>query len=71
MSGVGSREIRFNGEDRAVVSTTVAELLKEFQLESQKVAVERNREIVPHSTFDSTPINAGDTIEVVQFVGGG
>lgn len=64
-------EIRFNGEIKVVKSSTVAELLEECMLAGKKVAVERNREIVPRSEHATTAIAAGDSIEIVQFVGGG
>ena len=37
----------------------------------EKVAVERNLEIVPRSLFASTVLCDGDRIEIVAFVGGG
>lgn len=36
-----------------------------------KVAVERNGDIIPKSTFSETLLYDEDTIEVVRFVGGG
>lgn len=64
-------EIQFNGELRTVTSKTVLELLLEFQLEGRKIAVELNREIVPRTAFAETPLSAGDSVEIIQFVGGG
>jgi sulfur carrier protein len=64
-------EIRFNGENRTVRSTTVQALLEEFQLGAKKVAVELNKEIVSRDSYGSTPIKAGDQVEIVSFVGGG
>ena len=61
----------FNGEKKAVTSSTVAELLREFHLEGKKVAVERNREIVPRSEYETTALQENDSIEIVHFVGGG
>ena len=34
------------------------------------MAVERNLEIVPRSTFDQVMVEDGDAYEIVQFVGG-
>ena len=39
--------------------------------EDRKVAIERNLEIVPRSTFADVTLGNGDRIEIVQFVGGG
>ncbi len=50
---------------------TVAGLLSALALESRKIAVERNLEIVPKSLYGETNLTDGDRIEIVQFVGGG
>ena len=61
-----------NGEaTTAPDSVTVAAFLETLGLPQQGVAVERNREIVPRSTFGSTILAEGERIEIVQFVGGG
>ena len=61
-----------NGE-RCVVEAvrTVAELVASLGLDSRKVAVERNLEIVPRSTYDQILLADGDRIEIVHFIGGG
>ena len=64
-------EIVFNGKSCVTQSANLLELLKEFDLEGKKVAIEVNREIVPRTTFGETPLAPGDVIEVVHFVGGG
>lgn len=61
-----------NGKERDLAAqTTVAALLEELGLDMARVAVERNREIVPRDVFETTPLTDGDRIELVQFVGGG
>ena len=40
-------------------------------IQGGKVAVERNREIVPRSTYGAIKLTDGDHIEIVRFVGGG
>lgn len=37
----------------------------------KRVALERNGEIVPRSTFDTAQLNDGDKLEIVVAVGGG
>lgn len=65
-------DITLNGEEyRHSGEATVGGLLAALSLEARKIAVERNREIVPRSQYDATPLAAGDAIEIVQFVGGG
>jgi sulfur carrier protein len=67
-----SIEVVINGETRTVVQgTTIAALIVELGLGDRRVAVERNREVVPRAQHASTEISAGDRIELVTFVGGG
>ena len=49
----------------------VAGLVAELGLDARKVAVERNLEIVPRSTYSATALADGDRIEIVTFIGGG
>ena len=49
----------------------MADLLRELELEPGRVAVERNRGVVPRATHSATKLQAGDELEVVTFVGGG
>lgn len=63
--------ITLNGEPRAVSAATVAELLLLIGLDTRKVAVERNEEIVPRSTYADTRLAPGDQLEIVHFIGGG
>jgi sulfur carrier protein len=61
-----------NGEERAFEGVAdVAALVTELGLDGRKVAVERNLEIVPRSTYRQTSLADGDRIEIVSFVGGG
>ena len=64
-------DITFNGEAKKVRSFNLKELLEEFEIANQKIAVELNRKIVPRSDYENTNLHQGDRIEVVQFVGGG
>jgi thiamine biosynthesis protein ThiS len=64
--------VRINGEERRVASkTSIAALIAELGLDAKRVAVERNLEIVPRSTFADVAIEDGDEFEIVHFVGGG
>ncbi|MBV8096677.1 MAG: sulfur carrier protein ThiS [Acetobacteraceae bacterium] len=61
-----------NGESRHFdAPVTVAGLLANLGLETRKVAVERNEEIVPRSTYTVTSLADGDSLEIVYFIGGG
>jgi thiazole synthase len=64
--------IVLNGEPRTLGDgETIAELLQALDLKAAQVAVERNLEIVPRSTFGSVRLADGDRLEIVHFVGGG
>jgi sulfur carrier protein len=60
-----------NGENRAAKPGVVTDLLRELGLDSGRVAIERNLEILPRPKWNETKVEAGDRYEIVQFVGGG
>ena len=61
-----------NGEARELdQASTVAALVQSLGLDTRKVAVERNLEIVPRSLYLATALADGDRIEIVHFIGGG
>jgi len=61
-----------NGEARSFDGPIdVLGLIARLGLEPRKVAIERNREIVPKSLYAATLLAEGDRIEIVTFVGGG
>lgn len=64
--------IILNGEQRqAPHGTTIKTLVESLDLGKGRVAVERNREIVPISLWPNVALADGDALEVVHFVGGG
>ncbi|MEL7027706.1 MAG: sulfur carrier protein ThiS [Pseudomonadota bacterium] len=64
--------ITLNGEEHELPTPmSVSALLEKLELEPRKIAVERNLEIVPRSAYETTIIDGGDRLEIVQFVGGG
>jgi thiamine biosynthesis protein ThiS len=64
--------LTINGEARELAPVaTVSELIAALSLDTRKVAVERNLEIVPRSLHAETPVAEGDRIEIVHFIGGG
>jgi thiamine biosynthesis protein ThiS len=46
-------------------------MLSLLGVDPRKVAVERNRAIVPRSAYGSLALAEGDELEIVHFVGGG
>ena len=68
----GEIEITVNGSAmRVPAGASVADLLERLRVSTPRVAVERNREILPKSQYDVTVLAEGDTFEVVELVGGG
>ena len=64
--------IQLNGQDHDLPgSMTLAALVERLGLDARKVAIERNLEIVPRSTYGATALAEGDRLEIVNFVGGG
>lgn len=71
-AGTSAISVRVNGEQREIArGATIAAMLREIGIDPQRVAVERNREVVPRSTMDKVEVGDGDTFEIVHFVGGG
>lgn len=64
--------VSINGAPRLIQdSTSVAALIEELGLAGKRIALERNGEIVPRSTFSALQLVDGDKLEVVVAVGGG
>lgn len=64
--------IQLNGDPHtAEAGMSIADLVRSLELDPSKVAVERNREIVPRSTLADVQVTEGDALEIVHFVGGG
>jgi len=67
-----SLRLTVNGEEREFGGPlSVLGLVETLGLDTRKVAVELNREIVPRSTYAAVGLAAGDVLEIVHFIGGG
>ncbi len=65
-------EVTINGEYKTVPdSLKIAELIDFLELKKERVAVELNRSIVARKEWDAVSLKAGDSLEIVHFVGGG
>lgn len=65
-------DIEINGEPRKLLAPlAISALLQELGLDSAKIAIERNREIVPRSAYGQVIVGDGDILEIVHFIGGG
>jgi len=64
--------ITLNGERFELDSPmTVAALLAQLDIDPRRVAVEHNLNIIKRQTYPDILIDEGDTVEIVNFVGGG
>jgi thiamine biosynthesis protein ThiS len=65
-------QIVVNGETREVPpGLDVAGLLSHLVLPVDRVAIERNLEILPRTHWVATSVQPGDRYEIVHLVGGG
>ena len=65
-------EITLNGEKITLEKgSNIVNLIDKLDLDVDKLAIERNLEIVPKSKFAMTIIEEGDKLEIVHFIGGG
>jgi len=60
-----------NGEPYETSAATVRELLEELRIPPERVAVEVNLSVVKKSDYALFSLREGDTVEIVNFVGGG
>lgn len=64
--------ITLNGDPHELPGpVTVAVLLEQFGIDPRRVAVEHNLVVIKREAFDRTTIDEGDSVEIVNFVGGG
>ncbi len=65
-------ELTVNGETRKLPQPlSVAQLVAELGMAERRIALELNGEILPRSEFGQTLLAGGDTLEIVQAIGGG
>jgi thiamine biosynthesis protein ThiS len=64
--------VTVNGERHEIPDgLTVAALLAHLKMPSDRVAIERNLDILPRAAWAGTNVKADDNFEIVHFVGGG
>lgn len=61
-----------NGDSREIPDgLSVLQLLEHLGVNAQRVAIERNRDILSRSRWPETRVQQNDAYEIVHFVGGG
>ncbi len=64
--------VAVNGEQRlAEPGLTLDTFLETLGLDPRRIAVERNEAVVSRSRYATTPLEPGDRLEIVHFIGGG
>jgi sulfur carrier protein len=64
--------VTINGETRDVPEgLTVTALLEHLGMKTERVAIERNLDILPRTAWSETEVQPHDSFEIVHFVGGG
>ena len=64
--------IELNGERYEIAAPlSVTELLAQLEIDARRVAVEHNLIVLKRGAFDTTMVQDGDQVEIVNFVGGG
>lgn len=64
--------VTINGEPQEIPDgLNVAGLLGHLGIVADRVAIERNRDILPRAQWQGTVVTANDSYEIVHFVGGG
>ena len=64
--------LTINGEVIDTIrAATVQELLDELKIVPARVAVEVNLKVVRKAEYETYRLSDGDTVEIVNFVGGG
>jgi thiamine biosynthesis protein ThiS len=63
--------IKINGEDRQTESKNITELLAELSIMPARVAAEVNHRIIKKADYSTCQLQEGDSVEIVNFVGGG
>jgi thiamine biosynthesis protein ThiS len=65
-------KIKLNGDLFEIAGPlTVTDLLARLEIDPRRVAVEHNLVVLKRTAFDNTPVEDGDEVEIVNFVGGG
>ena len=60
-----------NGQSENIEGITLEKYLEDSGYNKNSVVIERNLEIVPKTEWANVRIEANDTIEILNFVGGG
>jgi sulfur carrier protein len=64
--------IQLNGEPREIPKgLNITQLIAHLGLTANRLAIERNLELLPRGQWGTTVVSGGDRLEIVHLVGGG
>jgi sulfur carrier protein len=66
--------LKINGKEQTFpdkMPATIADLLRQLGVDSTTVVAELEGQIIERKNFSTTPLHAGQNIELVRFVPGG
>ena len=65
-------KITVNGEEQEIpVGLNIPALIAHLKLRADRVAIERNLDVLPRNLWEQTQVAESDRYEIVQLVGGG
>lgn len=64
-------QVKINGKPEEVQAGTVLDLLKAKNIDPHMVAVELNSQMLERDLLGTTPVNEGDQVEFLFYMGGG
>ena len=65
-------KIQLNGKKVTIKSEfSLLDLLKRYNLNNKKVAIEYNGSIIPKANYKKKKLKNNDKVEIVHFIGGG
>lgn len=64
-------KVTVNGKNEEIEPLSVADFLESKNIEAKTVVVEHNRNILDKKEYETVLLEAGDTLEIIRFVGGG
>jgi sulfur carrier protein len=72
MNNLNKAKIQLNGASHEIKDgTNLNELLNKLKIQTNKVAIEVNGEIVAKNKYSNLILNKDDKVEIVNFIGGG
>ena len=72
MNNLNVAKIQLNGNSYEINDgTNLSELLNKLKIQTNKVAIEVNGEIIERNKYQNLILNKDDKVEIVHFIGGG